>query len=275
MGNFREVISLKNIITGGNKSIHKPFPPKIEFVNVTFKYPGSKRYVFKNLYLNIDTSEEIAIVGQNGAGKSTLIKLICHFYEPSSGKILINGIDLREIEIENWYQQLSYLSQEFNHYHNLNLRENVSIGNPKVSDDKKVLVALKKADADFINKYPEGLETLMSYRYGGEEPSWGQSQKIAIARVFYRDSPVIILDEPTASIDAVSESKIFNGLYKTIKDKTLIIVSHRFSTVRNAKRIIVIDKGKIVEQGSHRDLLKLNGIYAKSFNLQAKGYQEV
>lgn len=272
IGNFKEVMNLKNIITGGSKVIRKPFPPKIEFINVSFKYPETKRYVFKNLNLNIDINEEIAIVGQNGAGKSTLIKLICHFYEPNSGKILINGLDLREINIENWYQQLSYLAQEFNHYHNLNLRENVTISHPDTSSDKKVIEALKKADAKFTNKYQDGLDTLMSHRYGGEEPSWGQMQKIAIARVFYRNSPIVILDEPTASIDAISESKIFDRLYKTIEGKTLIIVSHRFSTVRNAKRIIVIDRGKIVEQGTHEQLLKAKGLYAKSFNLQAKGY---
>ncbi|MFA5025230.1 MAG: ABC transporter ATP-binding protein [Candidatus Shapirobacteria bacterium] len=275
VGNFREVIDLKNIITGGKKNIKQPLPPKIEFVNVSFKYPGSKRYVYENLNLSIDTSEEIAVVGQNGAGKSTLIKLICHFYEPNSGKILINGVDLRDIKLENWYSQLSYLAQEFNHYHNLSLRENVSIGNPKIiENDTKILNALKKADAQFINKYKNSLNTPMSHRYGGEEPSWGQMQKIAIARVFYRNSPIVILDEPTASIDAVSESKIFSRLYKTIKNKTLIIVSHRFSTVRNAKRIIVIDKGKIVEQGTHQELVDLKGMYAKSFNLQAEGYQK-
>jgi len=274
ISNFREVMDLKNIINGGSKKISPPIPAKIEFQNVTFKYPGSKHYVYKNLNLTINTNEEIAIVGQNGAGKSTLIKLLCHFYEPDSGKILINGVDLKEIDLENWYHQLSYLAQEFNHYQNLSLRENITIGRPQIINDSKIISALKKADAQFINKYSQGLDTPMSHRYGGEEPSWGQMQKIAIARVFYRDSPIILLDEPTASIDAISESKIFNRLYKTVKNKTLIIVSHRFSTVRNAQRIIVIDKGKIVEQGSHQELLKLNGLYAKSFNLQAKGYQE-
>ncbi len=274
ISNFRKVMDLNNIITGGNIKLRPPHPPKIEFVDVSFRYPGSKKYVYRHLNLSINTSEEIAIVGQNGAGKSTLIKLICHFYEPTEGKILVNGINLKAIRVNDWYNQLSYLAQEFNHYYNLNLRENVAIGNPNNIDDTKIYRALQKADATFVKKYSKGLDSHMSQRYGGEEPSWGQMQKIAIARVFYRNSPIVILDEPTASIDAVSEYKIFNRLYKEIKHKTLIIVSHRFSTVRNAKRIIVIDKGKIIEQGSHEELIKKKGLYSKSFNLQAKGYSE-
>ena len=273
ISNLRQVMNLKNIILGGDKTISPPIPPKIEFVDVSFKYPNSKRYVYRHLNLTIDSSEEVAIVGANGAGKSTLIKLICHFYEPTSGKILVNGIDLRDVKMDNWYKQLSYLSQEFNHFGNLNLRDNVLLGNPEVSDDDQILDALHLADAEFTKKYSKKLDTMLSQRYGGEEPSWGQWQKIAIARVFYRNSPVIILDEPTASIDAVSESKIFDRLYQTVKNKSLIIVSHRFSTVRNAQRIIVVDKGKIVEQGSHSELLAKDGTYAHSFKLQARGYQ--
>lgn len=272
IGNFRKIMELENIITGGSKQLKLTRPPKIELVDVSFKYPSSDHYVFKNLNLTIDPCEEIAIVGANGAGKSTLIKLLCNFYHPTSGKILINGVDLKEIDLKDWYKQLSFLAQEFNLYHNLSLRDNIILGKPDHVDDEQIKKALSLADAGFVKKYAQGLDTNMSHRYGGEEPSWGQAQKIAIARSFYRDSPIIILDEPTASIDAISEYKIFSRLYKKTEGKTLIIVSHRFSTVRNAERIIVIDKGKIIEQGSHHDLLKLKGMYAKSFHLQAKGY---
>ena len=214
-----------------------------------------------------------AIVGPNGAGKSTLIKLICRFYDPTSGQILINGRDLRKYDNNYWYKKISLLTQEFNTYPNLSIRENITIG--KKIDDKRVISSLKKSEAyDFVEKYKKGLDTMMSKRYDGEEPSWGQWQKIAIARIFYRNTPVMILDEPTASIDAVAESKIFSRLYKQITKKTIIIVSHRFSTVRNAKRIIVIDKGQIIEQGTHEQLLKIKGKYAQSFRLQAKGYQK-
>ena len=272
IGNYKKVMELKNIVLGGNKKIVSEKPPEIKFVDVSFRYPGSKKFVFENLNLTIKKGEEIAIVGANGAGKSTLIKLICHFYEPIKGRILVDGIDLRETDTASWYEKLSYLAQEFNLYPELTLRENVAIGHPEKNDDGEIKKALSLADASFYKKYSKGLDTLMSQRYGGEEPSWGQMQKIAIARVFYRNSPIVILDEPTASIDAVSEYKIFTRLYRKILGKTLIIVSHRFSTVRNAKRIIVLDKGKIVEQGSHEELLRLKGFYAKSFHLQAKGY---
>ncbi len=271
--NFKQVLEMENVIKSGSKKIRGIKPPLIEFRHVSFKYPGSNRYVFKDLSLTIGSSEEIAIVGENGAGKSTLIKLICCFYYPDAGSILIGGIDSRKINLESWYKHLAYLTQEFNNFGNMTLADNVTIGDPtKPVKEVAVLNALQNADAKFWKKYKDGLGTRMSQRYGGEEPSWGQWQKISIARIFYRNSSVMILDEPTASIDAVSEYKIFNELYRTIQNKTLIIVSHRFSTVRNAQRIMVLDKGRVVEQGSHTELLALGGLYAKSFALQAKGY---
>lgn len=272
--NFRQIMELENIIDEGEIRLDKKIVPEIEFINVSFKYPESDRFVFENINLKINRAEEIALVGENGAGKSTLIKLLCCFYYPTSGTILINGIDSRKVNLKSWYRHLAFLTQEFNNFNNMTLKENVTIGDPnKQLKERAVLSALKNADARFWKKYKRGLETPMSQRYGGEEPSWGQWQKISIARIFYRNSSVMILDEPTASIDAVSESKIFDKLYSKIKNKTLIIVSHRFSTVRNAGRIIVLSKGTIAEQGSHEELLAIkDGIYAKSFKLQAKGY---
>lgn len=273
LNNFRKIIELKNTINNGHYQVTKPASPHIEFRNVSFKYPGSSHYVFKNFNLIITPNEEIAIVGENGAGKSTLIKLICRFYDPTEGDIFVNGRNLKDYTLDNWYRHLSLLTQEFNTFQNLSLRDNIVIGHPQLKSDKKVISSLKKTEAyEFISRYSNGLDTMMSHRYGGEEPSWGQWQKIAIARVFYRNSPIMILDEPTASIDAVAESKIFSRLYSEIKGKTLIIVSHRFSTVRNAQRIIVIKDGQIIEQGNHESLLKLHGQYAHSFNLQAQGY---
>lgn len=271
INNFRTIVELPRQITnGGLKSGLSPLP-KIEFKNVSFRYPGQEKFVYRHLNLVINPGEEIALVGPNGAGKSTLIKLLCRFYDPTEGQIIVNGHDLREYQLDYWYQHLAYLSQEFNAYDNLNLLENVTIG--QKIDLTRLTTALQKADANRLAKQlPQGVNTMLSQKYEGKEPSWGQWQKIAIARIFYRDSPIMILDEPTASIDAVAESKIFSRLYQQLNKKTLIIVSHRFSTVRNAQRIVVIDKGKIVEQGSHAELLKHNGLYARSFKLQAKGY---
>lgn len=271
--NFKKVLEMKNVIQSGTKKIVGKKPPIIEFKRVSFKYPGSERYVIKDLDLVIKAGEEIALVGENGAGKSTLIKLICCFYYPNSGQILINGIDTRLLNLQSWYRHLAYLTQEFNNFGNMSLRDNVTIGDPNKRDkESEVLLALKNADAKFWRKYKNGLATRMSQRYGGEEPSLGQWQKISIARIFYRESSVMILDEPTASIDAVSEYKIFNELYRAVTGKTLIIVSHRFSTVRNAERILVLDKGQVAEAGSHDELIRLGGKYAHSFKLQAKGY---
>lgn len=275
--NFKQILETKTNLKDGTRETILASPPLIEFKNVSFKYPESNKYVFKNFNLVINPKDEIAVVGVNGAGKSTLIKLLCRFYDPTEGEILISGINLKDISLNKWYEKLSVLFQEFTRYPSLSLRDNVKVSADSVkhSDDENIISALRKADAlEFVQKYKSGLDTNMSQRYGGEEPSWGQWQKIAISRIFYRNSPVMILDEPTASIDAVSESKIFSNLYRRVKNKTIIIVSHRFSTVRNARRIIVVDRGKIVEDGSHEQLMKKNGLYSKSFKLQAKGYQE-
>ena len=276
INNFRRILELPPAIPAGTLKIQSGSPPLIEFKNVYFKYPNTKTFIFNNLNLTIKPGEEIAIVGANGAGKSTLIKLICRFYDPTEGQILVNGIDLKTISQNSWYKLLSLLTQEFNIYPNLSLKDNIIVSrSTSTASNKRIVSALKQAEAyDFVRKYEQGLDTPLSQRYGGEEPSWGQWQKIAIARIFYRDANVLILDEPTASIDAVSEAKIFDRLYRQTSGKTLIIVSHRFSTVRNAQRILVIEKGKIIEQGTHRELLHLDGVYAHSYNLQARGYQE-
>lgn len=249
--------------------------PSIKLDNISFKYPQSDKYLFTNFSLNIDSNEKIAIVGENGAGKTSLVKLIMELHIPSKGAIYINGENLRNYKIDDWYKNIGILFQDFNFYDHLTAEENIYLGKPKKPlDKKKVIEAAKKADADdFIQKYPNKYQTILSEKYkGGIKPSDGQKQKIAIARLFYRNSPLVIFDEPTSSIDALSEARIFNRIYKFFKNKTVIIISHRFSTVRNADRIIVLDKGKVLEEGSHEELMKLRGKYAESFEKQAKGY---
>lgn len=271
---FKRIFDMKSAFEDGEKRFQKlNGGPGIEFQDVSFSYPGSKPKVIKNLNLKIRPGEKVAIVGHNGAGKTTFVKLACRFYKASQGKILINGVDITEVKGKSWYRNIAVLFQDYNTYPQLSARENIMIG--KVGGAKgRVIRASKMARAhEFIKEYKDGYEQILSEKFkGGTRPSTGQWQKIAIARFFYRNAPLIIFDEPTASIDAVSEKKIFDKIYRFFKGKTVIIISHRFSTVRNADRIIVFDKGRIVEQGSHEELVALGGVYARAFGLQAEGY---
>jgi ATP-binding cassette subfamily B protein len=250
-------------------------PPSIDVKNISFHYPNNKIKILKDFSLTIKAGEKIAIVGENGAGKSTLVKLLARVYDPQSGEVLINERNIKEIKLDDWYKNLGVLFQDFNFYGELDAQENIYIGKSvKPMDRDRVKEASVNADAyDFIQKYPKKFETVMSERFeGGIQPSKGQQQKIAIARFFYRDAPVAIFDEPTSAIDAESEYKIFNKIYKFFDNKTVIIISHRFSTVRNADRIVVLDQGRIVEEGSHAELLAMDGKYAQAFKKQAEGY---
>lgn len=251
-------------------------PPKIEFRNVSFKYPNADKFVFKNLNFKVNSGEEIALVGHNGAGKTTIVKLLSKIYQVTEGEILINDININDLSINDWYKNIGVLFQDFNFYHHLTVKENIFLGRPtKKLDFKKIVKAAKDADAhEFIEEYKNKYDQILSEKFeGGIRPSTGQQQKIAIARFFYRNAPLVIFDEPTAAIDAVSEYKIFNKIYKSFNNKTVIIISHRFSTVRNAHRIIVLDKGEIVEEGTHAELLSKMGFYEKAFRLQAEGYK--
>lgn len=250
-------------------------PPAIELRNVSFKYPRSEKLIFENLNLKVAPGEKIAIVGHNGAGKTTLIKLISRMYSLSEGEILVNGQPLTDLKIDDWYKNIGVLFQDYNTYRQFSAKENIFLGRSvKELNMDKVREAAAAADADdFIAEYPKKFDQILSESYkDGIRPSVGQWQKIAIARFFYRDAALAIFDEPTAAIDAVSEYKIFNRIYSFFENKTVIIVSHRFSTVRNADRIIVMEKGKIIEEGSHDELIALNGNYANAFRLQAEGY---
>ncbi len=250
--------------------------PTIEIKNLSFHYPNDKRYVLKNFSLKITPKEKLAIVGENGAGKTTLVKLLCRIYDPQEGEILVNGVNLKNIKLNDWYKNIGVLFQEFNFYEELTAQENIYLGRSiKRINKEEVLQAAKNADAhDFISKYKKGYNTIMSERIkDGIRPSNGQKQKISIARFFYRNAPFAMFDEPTSAIDAEAEYRIFNKIYKFFKEKSVLIISHRFSTVRNADRIIVIHKGQIVEKGTHEELIKRKGKYAKAFDKQAKGYK--
>lgn len=248
--------------------------PSIVFENVTFTYPGQTKPVFQNLNLAINAGEHVALVGENGAGKSTFIKLLLRFYQPTKGRILVDGQDLQGIAIETWYAQLATLFQDFNHYP-LSIAENIEIGrSSKKADAKSLARAARFGNVDeMVKNYKHGWDTVLDSSFSkGVEPSGGQWQRVALARAFYRGANMIILDDPTSAIDAKAEYDIFNNIFEHYQHKTALIVSHRFSTVRRADRIIVLEHGQIMEQGTHHELLKQKGLYHELFNKQAEGY---
>ncbi len=275
---YYKFIDLENKITSGEKKLAKKarLAPRIEFKNVSFSYPQSRRTVLHNINLIIEPGEKIALVGENGAGKSTLIKLLARFYDTTKGQILIDNVPLEDLDLEDWYSQLGILFQSFVRYGYLPAKKSIAVGDiNKIDNLNEVVKSAKKAGANkFIKQLELGYDQVLSKHFeNGVDLSGGQWQRIALARAFFRDAPILILDEPTSSIDAKGESEIFDRLYKFAENKTIIMISHRFSTVRKADKIYVLEKGRIVEQGTHSELIRLGGIYKNAFELQAKGYQ--
>ena len=261
--------------SGKNIKLKRGKAPKIEFRNVDFSYPGSEEKLLDNFSLTINPGEHIALVGENGAGKSTIIKLLARFYDVTGGEILIDSKNIKDLDVQDWYRHIGVLFQEFNRY-DYSAKDNIEFGKVYAkSDFKEIVRAAKESGADkVIDKFKDKYDQILGKTFkGGMELSWGQWQKIALGRAFFRDPEVLILDEPTASIDAKSEAEIFDKVQKMPRSKTVIIISHRFSTVRNADKIYVIENGKIVEAGNHEELMKKDGQYASLFKLQAKGYR--
>lgn len=249
--------------------------PSVVFKDVSFTYPGQSKPVFEHLNIEVKPGEHVALVGENGAGKTTLIKLLMRFYRPTSGQILVDGQDIQEIAIETWYAQLATLFQDFNQYP-LSIAENIEIGrSSKKADEKMLQKAASFGNVDeLVKNYKHGWDTVLDSSFKkGVEPSGGQWQRVALARAFYRNANMIILDEPTSAIDAKAEYDIFNNIFDHYKHKTALIVSHRFSTVRRADRIVVLDHGQVMEEGSHESLMKKNGLYHELFSKQAEGYR--
>jgi len=268
----------KNNLEMSKKKLSTVEPAKIEIKNITFEYPSSNAPVLKNVSLTINPGDKIAIVGHNGAGKTTLIKLLMKLYEVNEGEITVNDLLINDIPGTYWYKCISGLMQNYNIYQGLTVAENVYLGNTSNSIDvSKTESCLSKAGlTEDIERLSDKSSSIISPRFkGGVGLSTGQMQKLAIARFLYNDSPIVVFDEPTASIDAGSEAKIFDSIFESFKQKTVIIISHRFSTVRRAEKIVVIDHGEIVEVGSHKELIEAKGYYADSYKLQADAYNEV
>ena len=275
---YFELLEYPNSISLPSKPVpfpKQPTPPILEFKDVSFKYPESKRYILKNFNLTIRSGEKVALVGENGAGKSTLIKLILRFYDATEGEILLNGVSIRDVNLDDWYKQIGALFQDFIKYQ-FTFKENVIYGDvTKRNNSFAIKEAIQKAGADnYLKDLPNGIDQIVGKTFEeGVDLSGGQWQKLALARAFFRDAPILILDEPTSSIDAKAEYEIFQKVGELQKDKTVIIISHRFSTVRSADRILVLEGGRIIEEGNHEKLMKKDGLYAELFNLQAKGYK--
>ena len=270
-------MDLKEKVVNGTEIIsHSEAPLLIEFKNISFKYPGTDKNVLENFNLRIEPREKIAIVGENGAGKSTLIKLLMRFYDVNNGEIIVGGKDIKVVDREDWYKNVGVLFQEFNRYH-FDAKTNIGVGNVEFKDNQELIkrAAMESGADEFIEKYKNKYDQILDRAFDyGIDPSIGQWQRIALARVFFKDALILILDEPTSAIDPKAEYEIFQRLFEFTKDKTVIIISHRFSTVRNATRILVMDNGKIIEEGSHEKLVNIiGGKYKIAFELQKKGYE--
>ncbi len=248
----------------------------IRFENVSFSYPGAQRAAVADLDLHIRPGNKLALVGENGAGKTTLIKLLTRLYEPTSGRILIDGLDARDWDVATLRGRVGVIFQDFIRYQLL-AGENIGTGDVAALDDRqrwKVAAEMGMAK-EVIESLPDGYETQLGRWFkDGQELSVGQWQKVALSRAFMRqDADILVLDEPTASMDAEAEAEVFQRFRLLAKDRMGIVISHRFSTVRMADEIVVLDAGRIVERGSHQSLMDLNARYARLFNLQAEGYR--
>lgn len=250
----------------GNKTVF------IEFKNVSFRYPGTEKVVLENINLTIRNNEKLVIVGLNGSGKTTLIKLLCKFYKPTEGKILFNGIDIWDIPNAEYYLYLGAVFQDFRNFA-FSLSENISLSEEPNEEEMQTLCTRFGFDS-FVSSTPNGLQTHISKVFdpSGIELSGGERQKTAILRALYKDAPVLILDEPTASLDAKTESEIYSDFFRMTENKTAIFISHRLAVSSLADHIAVFDNGRLVEYGCHSDLIRENGIYAEMYKKQSSFY---
>jgi ATP-binding cassette, subfamily B, bacterial len=253
----------------------RPIVRGFEFHNVSFRYPGSSRLILDRLNFHLRPGERVALIGENGQGKTTIVKLITRLYDPTEGQILLDGVDLREYQLEDLYDQIGVIFQDFMRYE-MTARENIAMGCVShLEDFGRLELAAKKSLADqVVAKLPQGYEQMLGRRFeGGVDLSGGEWQKVALARAYLRDAQLLILDEPTAALDARSEAQVFARFAELTMGRTALFISHRFSTVRMADRIVVLENGTIAEEGSHEELSALDGRYAELFEMQAANYR--
>jgi ATP-binding cassette subfamily B protein len=257
----------------------KPFPQSIQqgivFDNVGFRYPDTEGWAIRHLSFTLAAGETLALVGENGAGKTTIVKLLTRLYDPDEGCITLDGVDLKDFAVEDIHAHIGVIFQDFIRY-SLTARENIGVGRIADQDDMaRIQDAAERSLADaVIRKLPQGYDQQLGRLFKkGRDLSGGEWQKVAIARAYMRDADLIILDEPTAALDAKAEADVFSRFKSLAAGKTAVIISHRFSTVRMADRILVLENGRILESGSHEDLVALRGHYAELFELQAAGYR--
>ncbi len=253
----------------------RPIMSGFEFRNVSFSYPGNSRLVLHNLNFTLSPGESVALIGENGEGKTTLVKLITRLYDPTEGQILLDGIDLREYDLDDLYREIGVIFQDFMRYE-MTARENVATGRiESLNNTDEIKAAARKSLADaVIARLPLQYEQQLGRRFEtGVDLSGGEWQKLALARAYLRDAQVLVLDEPTAALDARSEYEVFESFAELTRGKMALFISHRFSTVRMADRIVVLAKGQIAEEGNHDQLMALGGRYAGMFELQAASYR--
>ena len=257
------------------KSDFLPLQQGIEFRNVSFRYPASSEFVLRDLSFSIPPGQSVAVVGENGAGKTTLVKLLARFYDPTEGDILVDGRDLREYKVSDLHKKIGVIFQDFVRYH-LTAQENIGFGQLEHAEDRERVAsaAQKGGAATLIDKLPSGYATLLGKTFeGGVDLSGGEWQKIALSRAFMRQSQILILDEPTAALDALAEFDVYTRFNELTSGKITLFISHRFSTVRMAQQILVLENGRLTEMGSHDELMVLGKQYARMYSAQAERYR--
>jgi ATP-binding cassette subfamily B protein len=253
----------------------RPIHSGFEFRNVSFSYPGSSRVILDGLNFNLFPNERVAIVGENGQGKTTIVKLLTRLYDPTQGQVLLDGIDLREYDLEDLYRNIGIIFQDFMRYE-MTARENIAVGRIEEMDNLPLLhQAAEKSMADeVITRLSGKYDQMLGRRFdGGVDLSGGEWQKVALARAYLRNAQLLVLDEPTAALDARSEFQVFQRFSELTAGKMALFISHRFSTVRMADRIVVIEGGRVAEDGDHEQLTHLGGRYAEMFEMQAGSYR--